>query len=327
MKIPYKHKTFNKKCFVYPIFQYFEKEIMATPELELVVYASPVTGESNASSYGAKVGAYLSIEEDIKDKIDSSGWKVGFLYSEKADNIKEGERIEAHLQQDYSFESYIDNLSPETDYYYCAFLQVEGTILYGETYRFTTEEEEVVDLGLSVNWRAWNVGANRKHHKGDLFAWAETKPKLIFDWISYVDSPYSETLEWKGCSINSDISGLSDYDPAKLLEGGEWRMPTRKEMMELIEKCSWEWTTVKSINGYRVTGPNGKSIFLPVTGLGDGTEISNEDTYGAYWTSTPQSDAEGKATAATLYFYGGMLKSLQWANRYGGRAVRPVKDR
>jgi hypothetical protein len=61
-------------------------------------------------------------------------------------------------------------------------------------------------------------------------------------------------------------------------------MSTYDEMKELIDNCTWEWTSVNGINGYQVTGPNSNSIFLPAAGKIDGSTI--DYTYSYYWNST-----------------------------------------
>lgn len=69
--------------------------------------------------------------------------------------------------------------------------------------------------------------------------------------------------------------------------GGNWQTPTRADVLELIGTCSATWTTVNDVYGYRFTGPNGKSIFLPAAGYNGGS-TSNYDVgkKGYYWTST-----------------------------------------
>ena len=59
------------------------------------------------------------------------------------------------------------------------------------------------------------------------------------------------------------MSDSIQYDAATANCGGSWRMPTRDGLNELKTKCTWTWTTQNSVNGYKVTGPSGASIFLP----------------------------------------------------------------
>ena len=103
--------------------------------------------------------------------------------------------------------------------------------------------------------------------------------------------------------------------------GAEWRMPTLTEQIELLDNCTWEWTTQNSVNGRKVTGPNGNSIFLPAAGYRYGSSLSNAGSYDYFWSSSlNESHPYG---AYVLYFYSG---SYDWGyyGRYYGRSVRAV---
>ena len=54
--------------------------------------------------------------------------------------------------------------------------------------------------------------------------------------------------------------------------GGYARVPTRSEFEELLNYCDWTWIDDKlyGLTGWKITGPNGKSIFLPY--------VTNEST-------------------------------------------------
>ena len=69
--------------------------------------------------------------------------------------------------------------------------------------------------------------------------------------------------------------------------GSEWRMPTTDELQELLDNCTWTWTTHNGVNGYKVTGNNGNSIFLPAAGsLYYNCLLSNAGSNGDYWSSS-----------------------------------------
>ena len=110
-------------------------------------------------------------------------------------------------------------------------------------------------------------------------------------------------------------------DVASVKWGGKWRMPTLDEIKELKDNCTWEWTTLNGVKGYRVTGPNGNSIFLPAAGYSSGTEEYSQGFVGGYWSSSLDSSNSGRAYG--LFFISG---SYVWVNndRYYGRTVRPV---
>lgn len=52
-------------------------------------------------------------------------------------------------------------------------------------------------------------------------------------------------------------------DIATVKLGGCWKMPTKEDFEDLIKNCNWDWKTIEGVQGALVTGPNGKSIFLP----------------------------------------------------------------
>ncbi len=165
---------------------------------------------------------------------------------------------------------------------------------------------EYVDLGLSVKWATCNIGASSPEEYGDYFAWGDTSPTLICD--------KENSVTW-GKKL-SDISGNSQYDAARANWKGSWRMPTKKECIELIDKCTWTWTTMNEYKGYKVTGPNDNSIFLPAAGAIFVQGIRGGNCY--YWSSTPdKSEKQRLAIALNDKFELSCERSI-------GMTIRPV---
>lgn len=190
-----------------------------------------------------------------------------------------------------------------------------------------TPEKSAVDLGLSVKWATCNVGANSPEEYGDYFAWGEISPKDEYRiqtyqyWTDYDgDGDYLDSGE---LAKLGDIAGNPQYDAATANWGGAWRMPTRSEQYELLNNCTWEWTILNGVNGQKVTGPNGNSIFLPAAGHRYGTSSYDVGSGGFYWSSTPHGDDVGNA-------YGLRFNSdyydWSWYYRYNGQSVRPVLE-
>ena len=171
-----------------------------------------------------------------------------------------------------------------------------------------------VDLGLSVRWATCNVGASSPSDYGNYYAWGETTTKSSYTVGN------SKT---RGVSPG-DISGSTRYDAATANWGSGWRMPTRAEFKELVDKCTWEWTSRGGHDGYEVTGPNGKSIFLPAAGLRYGTSLDDAGGNGYYWSSTPYGSFA--QIAYSLYFNSGS-HLVDWYASNLGRSVRPVSDK
>lgn len=172
--------------------------------------------------------------------------------------------------------------------------------------------EETVDLGLSVEWASYNLGAEKPEDYGYYLAYGEYEPKEY-----YYPENYTFYLE----SLNMDIAG-TEYDCAKKLWGDGWRMPTLEQCKELVEKCTWKWDSRNGVNGLTVTGPSGKSIFLPAGGYYNWSGLVNEGSYGTYWTGTSAGDME----SCYFRFDSGMFEGTSWDGaKYVGQLVRPVR--
>ena len=181
----------------------------------------------------------------------------------------------------------------------------------------TINGHEYVDLGVpsGLKWATCNVGATTPEEHGDYFAWGETASK----------TEYTEDncTTW-GTDI-SDISGNATYDAARANWGGSWRMPTKAEMEELIENCTWTWTAQNGVNGVSVVGANGNNIFLPAAGgYEEPTICSGIGSFGCYWTSTSGEDNE--IAYYLLIRSDDYIKKVRYFDRYGGMTVRPISE-
>ena len=156
---------------------------------------------------------------------------------------------------------------------------------------------EYVDLGLpsGLKWATCNVGASTPEEYGDNFAWGEVEPKEYYDCSTYkycVDNYHNLTKYCDNSSYGKD--GFTDNktvldpedDAATANWGGAWRMPTEVEMTELRTECSWVWKKQNSVWGYKVTGPNGNSIFLPAAGYMHAGALYYAGSLGHYWSSS-----------------------------------------
>ena len=196
----------------------------------------------------------------------------------------------------------------------------EETILAGREVR-QFGKVNAVDLGLSVLWADCNVGGDSESPIGGLYGWAdpsgEKKSQNVADYV-----PLRKYLS---SQIPMNISG-TEYDIASAKWGKGWKMPSKQDWKELIEKCKWTKEKAFHVDGNRVEGPNGNSIFLPNTGLRFGETISNTDA-GYYWTSEmAQNDRE----CACYYYFDGEKHNDIVSTRnyvYSGRAVRPIRNK
>lgn len=190
-----------------------------------------------------------------------------------------------------------------------------------------------VDLGLSVAWAKYNVGASIQEEAGYYFAWGETTgyntSETLFSWTTYKWSDISSTSlnkystnEFYGSCDGKTVLGLDD-DAASVNWGAPWRMPTKAEWDELRDNCTWVWKN-DGVNGYEVTSNiNGNSIFLPVTGFRRYNTLANT-VHGYYWSSSM--DERFPSSAFCLYFDSNVTysKDMSNADRYFGLCVRAV---
>ena len=171
-----------------------------------------------------------------------------------------------------------------------------------------------VDLGLSVKWATCNVGAESHYDYGDYFAWGEIATKA--EYTKDNSNTYDKNLV--------DISGNPQYDAACANWGSSWRLPTQKEMQELVDKCTWTWTIQDGHNGYKVTSKtNGNSIFLPAAGWRYRSSSYSVGEYGRYWGAIP--DKSNMQFACSLFSRVGDY-GAGWYGRYYGHSIRPVSS-
>ena len=218
---------------------------------------------------------------------------------------------------------------------------------------YDPEEEQIaipeaIDLGLpsGIKWASCNLGASRPEEYGDYYAWGETEPyyssqdpltwkdgkKDGYSWLSYKWCKGSYKIVTKYCSDSSyGYNGFTDTktvldsedDAASVNLGGNWRMPTYDEFTELKTNCTWEWTQVNGINGRKVTGPNGNSIFLPAAGDWFMLDFKYAGSVGTYWSSSLDA---GIPYNAVDFGFNSDLVSWNNNQRYIGYSVRPVTE-
>ena len=196
---------------------------------------------------------------------------------------------------------------------------------------------EAVDLGLTSGtlWATTNVGADNPQDIGLFFAWGDAEGHgsdpvdgYLFSWENYKWGEVSgyDTFFTKYCSDSSRgkdgfTDGKFELDPeddaAYVNWGNEWRMPSKQQLDELLNECTWTLATIGDITGYEVKGPNGNSIFLPTTGWRIDDMLLEG---GAYWSRSGTPDDVGGA------FYLGWDEwgFYEFGGRCDGQCVRPV---
>ena len=185
-------------------------------------------------------------------------------------------------------------------------------------------------------WATTNIGAEKPEDYGYYFWWGDTVgykrennawvasdgSATNFSFTSSNTPTYDKdiaTLQTNGW-ITAEGVLAPEHDAAHIHWGGDWRMPTQRELYDLSDKCDWTWTTMNGVAGCVVHGRGdyaSNSIFLPCAGNGSGASLYYAGSRGYYWSSVPSSNsnlAGYSGTYGTGYEY-----------RNNGRSVRPLQ--
>ena len=201
----------------------------------------------------------------------------------------------------------------------------------------TVEEADIkpeyVDLGLSVKWATFNVGATKPEEYGNYYAWGETEAKSVYTYDNYIicnGNAYSTLTKYNTTNEYGIVDNKTMLDPeddvAHVKWGGTWRMPTAAEQDELRKYCTWIWTTINGVNGCLITsnisGYTNRSIFLPAAGSCE-SKLYNVGVVGYYWSSTLRKNVPRDAEMLAIYPPDDKYH-YYFQRRFSGYQVRPV---
>ena len=217
------------------------------------------------------------------------------------------------------------------------------------TFDFDDDVPDAIDLGLSVKWASFTLGASKPEEFGDFYAWGETEPyyssqdpltwkpgkEAGYDWPSYKWCKGTNSTLTKYCVTSEYVYGYDGFkdgktvldpedDAAHVHLGGNWRMPTYGELIELINNCTTTWTKEQGVLGRRFTSKkNGNSIFFPAAGTMNKTKYFYVGWYDVYYrTSSLYTVYPDRAWSMYFNSEGGI--STYARNRYYGFSIRPV---
>ena len=179
----------------------------------------------------------------------------------------------------------------------------------------------LIDLGLPSGtlWACCNLGASVPEDYGNYYAWGETNIKSVYNKSTYL---YYSSYNFQ--DIGSDISG-TEFDAATVNWGSPWRMPTEKQLLELVDKTTSKWVTQDYVAGQKLTGSNGGSIFLPAAGLRSENSLRYAKNMGFYWSSSL--DQSWPSSAYYYYFIDSTPSAHVFDGRQDGLPIRPVQIR
>ena len=247
------------------------------------------------------------------------------------------DNVVAATNNSTNFTCTLNGLSAVTTYYVRAYATNAKGTAYGETMVFETTDHDWVDLGLSVKWATYNVGATAPEEYGSYFAWGETTPKTTYNWSTYKYAKGSfTTLTKYCCDANYGYNGFTDNlttleaidDAATQNWGGKWRMPTDTEWGELVNQCTWTWTGDYNNTGVAgfivVSKKNSKTIFFPLAGE---SGLHDLGVSGEYWSSTSHYSGysyNGDYTAMSWNFFASHNIARYYPQRSYGLSIRAV---
>ena len=182
-----------------------------------------------------------------------------------------------------------------------------------------TNHPHIIDLDLpsGTKWACCNVGTNTPEGYGDHYSWGETEVKDYYDWQNYTNCDGSQ---YSCYNIGTDIA-RTQYDVAHVKWGENWQMPSFDQQKELLINCTYIWTTMNGIKGYKFIGKNGGSIFLPAAGI-HSPNLKWNCSSGFYWSSTLHD--RFNYGAFILYFTSTNTYNNGYEYQSEGCNVRPV---
>lgn len=206
---------------------------------------------------------------------------------------------------------------------------------------------EAVDLGLSVKWASFNLGATKPEEYGDYFAWGETEPKTEYSYDTYkwmaegesswqqiskytIPDDYTNCRWYKNKQFVGDGKTLLDPedDAATVAYGSQWRMPTEAEWKELIDNCDFKPLLQDGAYTFEAKSRiNGQSIVLPAAGFYEDSDSAFMGERGFYWSSTLFSvTTVDRRTwnAGVFVLWESRAPSFFECERFYGQSIRPV---
>ena len=294
-------------------------------------YATFVTLQGRVTKYG-EVKQFVATDADVATLAASdvtackamlngqstgvgdilSAVTVGFKYALSADGVQNG--VDVMLSESTAaFGAVADGLLPGTTYYYAAYVKVGDGLIFGNTQSFTTAQQqmEYVDLGLSVLWAKCNIGAEKESEAGILVGYGD---QTFYNRSVNAD----DYLPWSSVGTEDDVIYNLSIDGSSKMKS---KMPSEKQIEELLEKTTQEIVEVDGVVGYRFTAKNGNSIFLPIAGYRVG-DVITENGEGYYWTAEVATVNETYAKSLKL----SVTPSLSQTHRAYGISLRSVRE-
>lgn len=209
--------------------------------------------------------------------VDGSEMNFGFKLSTSEAEVQSG-RDFTITSSTGSISQDVTGLLPGTTYYYVSYFQLQDGLIYGNVQSFTTEKQDMVyvDLGLSVMWAKYNIGAEAETEAGGFYGYGDPTGMITSEYlVDYASTDISGTENDIATAISGAIDGASE---------NKSQTPTQEQVEELISKTSQEYTTIDGVAGMKFTAKNGNYIFFPAAGYREVESTMGGRSLGLYWT-------------------------------------------
>lgn len=292
----------------YQAFAKLQGKVTFTGEVKSLVTTDAVITTKDAAEVGnfsAALGASVTGAP--------AGATFGVVISpfDDEEELRAGLIVPAGSESDFTVA--MKGLVPTRTYYYAGYADLGSGVIYGDIKSFTTPafdvdfDNDLVDLGLSVKWAKYNLGATSETELGGYYGFGDVSGVLNTTVTKYYAS--------------ADVYD-SELDVAAVASDSKLLLPTADQFRELFTSCTKEWTTVDGVSGYKFTGPNGNSIFLPAAGSRTVNDVTEAGSIGYYQTGSRAADKFSVA-----YNFSSSDNSRINAPVYQALSVRPVAGR
>ncbi len=262
-----------------------------------------------------------------------------FLYSETATSLEDlktqGNKAAATISGS-SFTVDLNNIPDGKTNYFVACVKVHDVVVFGSVKSFTTTAlpDGAVDLGLSVLWHKHNMGASSEEEYGDYYAWGETETKDVYTIKNYkwrdFNSAYQLTkynTKWQEGVVDNKTVLEEQDDAAHVVLGNGWHMPSLQNWKELVDNCTWTWTTINGKKGRLITSNiNGKSIFLPAAGHKGENGLDYQNNWGTYNSTSLDTVYPEQSRGLHIAERDIDIDADSGISRHIGVPIRPVHD-
>lgn len=175
---------------------------------------------------------------------------------------------------------------------------------------------EYVDLGLSVKWARYNLGASKPENYGSYR-------------MGIIDNSQTGVISENGMTISMKTIQGGKLDIVTNRWGINWKIPSKKDFEELITNCSYQAITYNGIAGLKfVSKKNGNSIFFPFGNLNKNDKYYSPGTSGFYWSSDIKYVGQYVSQTEMYYLYIQSNKVyISYQDCVDQMSIRPVSSK